>query len=75
MIKTLTAYTGEIDDVESAVSGILGQLDMEKSLLKNSVGLFPAMRSILVPACLPHSRKSCLFPLWGQPPPPAPRRA
>jgi hypothetical protein len=39
MIKTLTAWTSEIDDVESAVSDILGQLDAGESLLKNSVGI------------------------------------
>jgi hypothetical protein len=38
MLKTLTAYTGEIEDVEAAVSEILEQLDKD-ALLKNSVGL------------------------------------
>ncbi|MDR1929453.1 MAG: FIST C-terminal domain-containing protein [Treponema sp.] len=39
MLRILTAYTREIDDVDAAVSGILGQLDLEQGLLKNSVGL------------------------------------
>jgi hypothetical protein len=39
MIKTLTAYTLEIDDCEKAVSQILSQLDIGKNLLKNSVGI------------------------------------
>ncbi|MDR1472791.1 MAG: FIST C-terminal domain-containing protein [Synergistaceae bacterium] len=39
MIKALTAHTGEVDDVEAAVSEILGQLNPDGGLLKNSVGL------------------------------------
>ncbi|MDR2747352.1 MAG: FIST C-terminal domain-containing protein [Treponema sp.] len=39
MIKTLTAYTEEIDDVEAAVSGLLKQIRPEKNLLKNSAAL------------------------------------
>jgi hypothetical protein len=39
MIKTLTAFTLEIDDTETAVSEILEQLDLEKTLLKNSLGI------------------------------------
>jgi hypothetical protein len=35
----LTACTGEIDDAASAVSEILGQLDIEGNLLKNSAGI------------------------------------
>ncbi|MDR2447440.1 MAG: hypothetical protein LBD58_09180 [Treponema sp.] len=39
MIKVLTAYTEEIDDVETAVSTLLTQLAPEKHFLKNSVVL------------------------------------
>jgi hypothetical protein len=39
MIRTLTAYTNEIDDAEAAVSEILGQLALEEHLLGNTVGL------------------------------------
>ncbi|MDR1622455.1 MAG: FIST C-terminal domain-containing protein [Synergistaceae bacterium] len=39
MIKTLIAHTAEMDDPESAVAEILGQLELEKCLLKNSVGI------------------------------------
>ncbi|MDR2157434.1 MAG: hypothetical protein LBO81_06625, partial [Clostridiales Family XIII bacterium] len=39
MIKMLNAFTGEIDEPEAAVDEILAQLDVERSLLKNSVGL------------------------------------
>jgi hypothetical protein len=37
MLKALTAYTGEIEDVEAAVSEILEQLDKD-ALLENSIG-------------------------------------
>jgi hypothetical protein len=39
MIKMYTAYTEEIDDVDSAVSEILDQLQMDGKLLKNSIGI------------------------------------
>ncbi|MDR0424645.1 MAG: hypothetical protein LBH39_04210, partial [Clostridiales Family XIII bacterium] len=39
MIKTLTAYTEEIDDVKLAVSELKGQLDAGGPLLKNTVGI------------------------------------
>lgn len=39
MIKMLTAATSEADDIEYAISDLLQQLNLEQSLLKNSVGL------------------------------------
>jgi len=39
MIKMFSAFTEEIDDVDSAVSDILNQLDLKHSLMKNSVGI------------------------------------
>jgi hypothetical protein len=39
MIKTLTAYTYEVDDVATAVSEILEQLQLEGNLRKNTVGI------------------------------------
>lgn len=39
MIKTLTAYTEEIDDIAYAVEEILGQLNLEKELCKNAAGI------------------------------------
>ncbi|MDR2019652.1 MAG: FIST C-terminal domain-containing protein [Treponema sp.] len=39
MIKMLTAFTEEIDDVEGAVSEILEQLDLDHTLLSNSLGI------------------------------------
>ncbi|MDR2400212.1 MAG: FIST C-terminal domain-containing protein [Deferribacteraceae bacterium] len=40
MIKLLFAHTMEVDDPKAAVAEILGQLEIEKNLLKNSVGIF-----------------------------------
>ncbi|MDR2427012.1 MAG: FIST C-terminal domain-containing protein [Endomicrobium sp.] len=39
MIKTLTSYTSEIDSHEIATAEILKQLNIEKNLLKHSVGI------------------------------------
>ncbi|GHV28003.1 hypothetical protein FACS1894167_04000 [Synergistales bacterium] len=39
MIKMLTAYTNELDDVDAAVAEVLGQLDIERNLMRNSVGI------------------------------------
>lgn len=39
MIKTLTAYTEEIDDVQAAVDAVLEQLDLENNLCKNAAGI------------------------------------
>jgi hypothetical protein len=47
MIKTLTAYTTEIDDIETAVSEILDQLNLDKNLLKNSIGIISCFTDFL----------------------------
>jgi hypothetical protein len=39
MVRILTSFTEEIDDIEAAVTEILQQLEPEKNLLKNSVGI------------------------------------
>lgn len=39
MISMLTAYTYELDDIELAVSELLEQLDLDRNLRKNAVGL------------------------------------
>jgi hypothetical protein len=39
MIKSFSAVTREIDDAEAAVAEITGALDLEKNLLKNSLGI------------------------------------
>jgi hypothetical protein len=39
MIRTLTAYTENIDDPVAAITEITAQLDLEQKLLKNSVGI------------------------------------
>jgi len=39
MIKSITAVTREIDDVDAAVNEILTKLNMKENLLKNSMGI------------------------------------
>jgi len=39
MIRMLTAFTREIDDIDAAVAEILKPLDLQKQRLKNSVGI------------------------------------
>ena len=39
MIKMFSAFTEEIDDVDAAVSEVLSQLNLEQSIMKNSVGI------------------------------------
>jgi hypothetical protein len=47
MLKAITASTSEIDDVELAVSEILEQLDINHSLLRNSVGFVSCFSEFL----------------------------
>jgi hypothetical protein len=65
MIKTLTAYTSEIDDVESAVSGILKQLDAGGALLKNSVGIVSCYAEYTGSGVLAALAEKLPFPLVG----------
>jgi hypothetical protein len=65
MIKTLTAHTSEIDDAESAVSGILEQLDIGKSLLKNSVGIVSCYSEYIGSGVLAALAEKLPFPLVG----------
>ena len=39
MIKTLNAYTLEIDDISIAINDVHSQLNLENNLLRNSIGL------------------------------------
>jgi len=39
MIKTITAYTSELDDEKTAVAQILSQIELGGGLLKNSIGI------------------------------------
>ncbi|MCL2440112.1 MAG: FIST C-terminal domain-containing protein [Treponema sp.] len=39
MIKMFSAFTEEIDDVGTAISEILSQIDLSNSLMKNSIGI------------------------------------
>jgi hypothetical protein len=52
MIKTLIAYTDEIDDIEYALEQLKTQIDFDRDLLSNSVGLI---------SCLPEYIESGLL--------------
>ena len=39
MIKMFSAFTEEIDDVDAAISEILNQLDLDNSLMENTIGI------------------------------------
>ncbi|MDR1315677.1 MAG: FIST C-terminal domain-containing protein [Spirochaetales bacterium] len=65
MIKTLTAYTDEIDDVEVAVSDILRHLDCENSLLRNSVGIVSCYSEYIGAGVLAALAEKLPFPIAG----------
>ncbi|MDR3302687.1 MAG: FIST C-terminal domain-containing protein [Spirochaetaceae bacterium] len=48
MITMLNACTTEIDDPDDAVADILGQLDLDKRLLKNAVGIIACFSECIV---------------------------
>ncbi|MDR1179983.1 MAG: FIST C-terminal domain-containing protein [Spirochaetales bacterium] len=65
MVKTLTACTGEVDDVEVAVSDILRHLDCENSLLKNSVGIVSCYSEYIETGVLAALAEKLPFPIAG----------
>jgi hypothetical protein len=65
MIKVLTAYTEEIDDVEAAVSSLLEQLKPEKNLLKNSAALVHCYYEFIESGVLEALDKKLRFPIIG----------
>ncbi|MDR2144378.1 MAG: FIST C-terminal domain-containing protein [Treponema sp.] len=65
MIKTLTAYTEEIDDVETAVSSLLEQIKPDKNLLKNSAALVHCYYEFIESGVLEALHKKLNFPLVG----------
>jgi hypothetical protein len=64
MIKTMTAFTDEVDDAEFAVEEILGQLDMD-GLLKSTVGLVAFGRDFVETGTLKAISESLPFPVLG----------
>jgi hypothetical protein len=65
MIKMLTAYTEEIDDVEAAVSSLLEQLNPGKNLLKNSAALVHCYHEFAESGILEALDKELEFPIVG----------
>jgi hypothetical protein len=65
MIKMLTAYTEEIDDVGAAVSSLLEQLRPEKNLLKNSAALVHCYFEFIESGVLEALGEKLDFPLIG----------
>jgi hypothetical protein len=47
MIKTMNAFTTEIDDAGAAVGELLGQLDLGRSLRSHSVGILTCFRDFI----------------------------
>jgi hypothetical protein len=64
MIKTITLKTDEADDVESAVSVILAQLE-KKPLLKNSVGMVSCFADFISSGVLASLAGKLPFPIAG----------
>jgi hypothetical protein len=65
MIKTLTAYTLEIDDCDKAVSEILSQLELDKNLLKNSVGIVSCYSEFIESGVVKALREKLPFDIIG----------
>lgn len=64
MIKTLTAYTNEIDDIELAVQEIKNQLQ-PNTLLANSVGIITCFSDFLNDGVVSALAKALSFPVVG----------
>jgi hypothetical protein len=61
----LNACTGEIDDVEAAVSAIQGQLDLPRKLLSNSVGIIACHYEFINTGAVEELCKRLPFPVVG----------
>jgi len=65
MIKSYAAFTREIDDVELAVSEILGQLEPEKNCLKNTVAVVTCYHEYATGGIVAELYKKLGFPIIG----------
>lgn len=65
MMKMLTAHTLEIDDVEVAVAEILAQLDIENSLLAQSVGIIACYPEFLESGVMEALKDALPFEILG----------
>ena len=60
-----SAFTEEIDDVDAAISEILGQLDLEHSLMKNSVGILHCYHEFIDSGVIKALSKKLPFDIIG----------
>ena len=65
MIKSYTAFTSEIDDMELAVSEILSQLEPEKNCLKSTVALVTCYHEFATGGLVAELYKKLNFPIIG----------
>jgi len=65
MVKSYTAFTSEIDDVELAVSEILEQLEPEKNCLKNTVAVVTCYYEFAVNGIIAELYRKLKFPIIG----------
>jgi hypothetical protein len=65
MVKSLTAFTLEIDDVEFAVSEIEEQLGLPGNLLENSVGLISCIPEFIETGVVRAIAEALPFPIVG----------
>ena len=65
MIKSYSAFTSEIDDVESAVSEILAQLEPEKNCLASTVAIVTCYYEFATAGLVAELHKKLSFPIIG----------
>ncbi|MDR1916953.1 MAG: FIST C-terminal domain-containing protein [Synergistaceae bacterium] len=65
MIRMLTAFTEEIDDLEVSVADILDQIEPDKNLLANSVGIVHCRHDFLESGAVNAIKESLPFDLVG----------
>lgn len=65
MIKTLTAFTHEVDDPEEAISEIIEQIEPKKNLRKNSAGIITCYSEYVDTGVVKSLSESLGFPIVG----------
>ncbi|MDR0350791.1 MAG: FIST C-terminal domain-containing protein [Coriobacteriales bacterium] len=66
MIRALSAFTSEIDDVDEAVADILGQLSLKNQLRAHSVGLISGVPEFVESGVIEALQEALPFDLVGQ---------
>ena len=65
MIKSYTAFTSEIDDIDAAVSKIIEQLQPEKNCLKNTVAIVTCYHEFATGGIIAELHRQLGFPIIG----------